>query len=63
MADPADVKPQTDRELIEWGLDIEEGLTEWEMTFLESARNRLNQGFSITSLMRTKLEQIIIEKG
>jgi hypothetical protein len=63
MANADDVKKETNQELVAWGLDIEEGLTDWEMEFLESAKKRLNSGHPLTPPMRKKLEEIITEKG
>jgi len=63
MASQEDVKGQEDEELVEWGLGIEDGLTDWEMQFLESMNTRVVEGQQITATMRVKLEQIIREKG
>ena len=63
MADLADVKEQNDEELIAWGLDIDEGMTTWEVEFMESMKKRLDNGQEITATMRVKLEQIVEERG
>jgi len=63
VANPKDVEMATDQELVDWGLDIEEGLTEWEMNFLEDMRRVLKSGVNLTRGRRLKLEEIITEKG
>jgi len=63
MASQEDVRGQEDEELVAWGLDIEDGLTPWEMTFMEDMDKRVKAGEQITANMRLKLEQIIMEKG
>ena len=63
MAKKEDVVNETAEELVEWGLTIENSLTDWEVEFLEDMEKRLKQGFSITSKQRTKLEEIITDKG
>jgi len=63
MASDEDVNVETNEALVAWGLDIESGLSEWEVSFLEDADRRLKQGRSLTAMQRNKLEQIIREKG
>ena len=63
MASREDVVNETTTELVAWGLDIEEGLTDWETSFLESLQDQLRDGRDISTRQRTKLEQIIQAKG
>lgn len=63
MPSKADVENESDAELVAWGLDIESGLTEWEVGFLEDMRKLVKGGTKLTHGRRKKLEQIIMEKG
>lgn len=58
-----DVTGQTSEELVAWGLDIEDGLTDWEIRFLEDMQARVESHQQITEGMRSKLEQIIVDRG
>jgi len=63
MPSHEDVKGESDAELVSWGLEIESGLTDWEITFLEDMKIRVDEGSGFTEAMRGKLEQIVMEKG
>jgi len=62
MASREDVKDETDQELIEWGLSIEDGLSDWEMKFLEDMQ-AVAKLSPLSPGRRTKLEEIIMDKG
>ena len=49
----------SDRELIEELCEIEEGLTGWEVEFVESVSRR----YSLSDRQRAKAEEILEEKG
>lgn len=49
----------TDRELVQYLCDIEEGLTDWEVRFVESiSKHVLEQGESLSPTQRHKAEEI-----
>ena len=61
-----DVQGQTDRELVDWALDIEEGLTDWEVNFIESLDSYLKDQRPLSTReggQRDILEKIIKKKG
>lgn len=52
-----------DEELVEALCDIDDGLTEWEVEFVESIAKQFKAKGYLTSGQRTKAEQILDEKG
>ncbi len=63
MATHDDVKDETDAELVEWALSIEnDKITKWEIKFVEDMDKVLKTDGSLSPGRRTKLEQIILER-
>ena len=54
---------RTDKKLIEELCDIEEGLTEWEMDFIESIAKWHDSRGCLTDSQHDKAEEILEEKG
>lgn len=48
----------TDQELVDALCEIESGLTEWEVEFVESLANQLDQGRALSDRQRAKAEQV-----
>ena len=63
MPDRREVMTQTDRELVAWASDIEDGLTEWEVEFVESLNRWLEDRGALTDKQRSTLERIVEKKG
>jgi hypothetical protein len=53
----------TDQELIERLLAIEDGLTAWELDFIESLDGWLEENEELTDKQREVAERILDEKG
>lgn len=53
----------TDRELVEELNEIESGLSDWEVEFIESINDWLDNHGGLTVDQRKKAEQILDEKG
>lgn len=49
----------TDDELVDELCDIESGLSEWEIRFVESVAKRVNDSQPLTQTQRTKCVQIL----
>lgn len=54
---------QSDRDLVQALLDIEAGLTDWEVEFSESLSRWLDSHDTLTNKQRAKAEQILAEVG
>ena len=53
----------TDKELMEILCEIESGLTDWEVEFIEDVTKRVETGEVLSKGRREKAEQIRREKG
>ena len=63
MNDYCDSTEEEDNELVESLCEIDEGLSEWEVEFVESLSKWLEWNATLTAKQRTKALQIFEEKG
>lgn len=54
---------ETDLGLVDDANDIESGMNDWEVEFVESLNRYLEMHATLTELQRNKLKQILNEKG
>jgi len=56
-------EPITDREIIDWLCSIEEGLTDWEVNFIESITRQFESKGCLSDPQRKVAKRICWERG
>ena len=56
-------EPQSDADLVKALLDVEEGLTGWELDFADSIAKQVEAGRELSDKQREKIEQILERLG